>query len=277
MNEEEILVLLKGEDKTKEIEKIEEKEKTYVKFYGMDKIYQYSFDKVIIRRNPIFIDLEKQDIYYKNQILFNVKKAIRFDEFVKIIYDSDEEEIFKYINISIKSNKTDNLNKNVIGYFKEIAKFVKNTDEDSKEKDLNLSNDTFLSSQYQRIKYIDKNSVLNYYINKTDLISKEETEKNLIYPFRFNKSQKEALENVYKANISVIEGPPGTGKTQTILNIIANLSIMQNKTIAVVSNNNEAVKNVKDKLEKNGYGFIVADLGKKLKENVFLINSLNLT
>ena len=235
----------------------------------MDKIYQYSFDKVIIRRNPIFIDLKKQDIYYKNQILFNVKKAIRFDEFVKIIYDSDEEEIFKYINISIKSNKTDNLNKNVIGYFKEIAKFVKNTDEDSKEKDLNLSNDTFLSSQYKRIKYIDKNSVLNYYINKTDLISKEETEKNLIYPFRFNKSQKEALENVYKANISVIEGPPGTGKTQTILNIIANLSIMQNKTIAVVSNNNEAVKNVKDKLEKNGYGFIVADLGKKIKRERF--------
>lgn len=72
----------------------------------------------------------------------------------------------------------------------------------------------------------------------------------MIYPFRFNLSQKKAMENIYKSNISVIQGPPGTGKTQTILNIIVNLAIMQNKTVAVVSNNNEAVKNVKDKLKK---------------------------
>ena len=77
------------------------------------------------------------------------------------------------------------------------------------------------------------------------------------------------MENVFKSKISIIQGPPGTGKTQTILNIIVNLAIMQNKTLAVVSNNNEAVKNVKDKLEKNGYGFIVADLGKKAKRKKF--------
>ena len=77
------------------------------------------------------------------------------------------------------------------------------------------------------------------------------------------------MENVFKSNISIIQGPPGTGKTQTILNIIANLAIMQNKTVAVVSNNNEAVKNVKDKLKKDGYDFIVADLGRKSKREKF--------
>lgn len=44
------------------------------------------------------------------------------------------------------------------------------------------------------------------------------------------------------SNISVIEGPPGTGKTQSILNIIANLAIMQGKTVAVVSGNNAAIE-----------------------------------
>ena len=103
------------------------------------------------------------------------------------------------------------------------------------------------------------------------LLTNNEEIHNLIYPFRFNLSQKEAIENVYKSNISVIQGPPGTGKTQTILNIIANLAIMQNKTVAIVSNNNEAVKNVKDKLEKNGYGFFVADLGRNEKrENIIV-------
>lgn len=47
---------------------------------------------------------------------------------------------------------------------------------------------------------------------------------------------------------------------------------MQNKTVAVVSNNNEAVKNVKEKLEKNGYGFILADLGRKEKRKEFFEN-----
>ena len=120
--------------------------------------------------------------------------------------------------------------------------------------------------------YINQESILNYYINKLDLIKPIEERYNIIYPFRFNLSQKEAMENVFKSNISVIQGPPGTGKTQTILNIIANLAIMQNKTIAVVSNNNEAVKNVKDKLKKDGYDFIVADLGRKSKREKFFEN-----
>jgi superfamily II DNA or RNA helicase len=71
-------------------------------------------------------------------------------------------------------------------------------------------------------------------------------------------SQKEAIEKVFKSNITIIEGPPGTGKTQTILNIIANLAIMRDETVAVVSNNNSAIQNVKDKLEKEGYGSFVA-------------------
>lgn len=42
--------------------------------------------------------------------------------------------------------------------------------------------------------------------------------------------------------------------------------VANNKTIALVSGNNEAIRNVKEKLDKNGYGFIVAELGKD--ENV---------
>lgn len=106
-------------------------------------------------------------------------------------------------------------------------------------------------------------------VNKIDLENKELNIDNIIYPFKFNLSQKEAMENVFKSKISIIQGPPGTGKIQTILNIVANLAIMQNKSVAVVSNNNEAVKNVKDKLDKSGYGFIVANLGRSEKRKTF--------
>src|SRR3546814_4457245 len=47
--------------------------------------------------------------------------------------------------------------------------------------------------------------------------------KGLIYPFGVNESQLAAVERAFSAQISAIEGPPGTGKTQTILNILANI------------------------------------------------------
>lgn len=88
---------------------------------------------------------------------------------------------------------------------------------------------------------------------------------DLIYPFGVNESQLAAVERAFSAQISVIEGPPGTGKTQTILNILANI-LLRGKTVAILSNNNAAVENVYEKLEKFSLGHLVAKLGSK--ENI---------
>ena len=82
----------------------------------------------------------------------------------------------------------------------------------------------------------------------------------LIYPFGLNESQLAAVEQAFRAQVSVIEGPPGTGKTQTILNILANI-LLRRQTVAVLSNNNAAVENVYEKLEKCGLGHLIAKLG----------------
>ena len=270
MNEEEVLIILKGEDKTKEIESYSEinNEKISVKFLNKDEAYLYNRSNVFVIKEPEIIDLNDKDIYYNNQVLFNVKKAIRFDKYIKIIFESGEIKLFRYYEISLKHNSLENLNKNIIGYFREIANYVKDDDNEKLDENKNVK-ESFLSREYGKLNYIDNSSVLNYYINKINPIKPEIEHNSIIYPFRFNLSQKQAMENVYKCNISVIQGPPGTGKTQTILNILANLAIMQDKTVAVVSNNNEAVKNVKDKLEKGGYDFIVADLGNQDKRKKF--------
>lgn len=62
-----------------------------------------------------------------------------------------------------------------------------------------------------------------------------------------NKSQKKSVEAAIKNHISIIEGPPGTGKTTTILSILANM-IYENKKVVVVSKNNSAINNVFDEL-----------------------------
>ena len=80
-------------------------------------------------------------------------------------------------------------------------------------------------------------------------------------PFHSNIDQRNAIRAALTHQISIIDGPPGTGKTQTILNLIASL-IAQSKTIGVVAGANSAVDNVIDKLTEEGYGFLVASLGK---------------
>ncbi|MFI8483068.1 AAA domain-containing protein [Pseudomonas sp. NPDC078700] len=90
----------------------------------------------------------------------------------------------------------------------------------------------------------------------------------LIYPFGLNESQLGAVEQAFRAQVSVIEGPPGTGKTQTILNILANI-LLRGQTVAVLSNNNAAVENVYEKLEKCDLGHLIAKLGNKDNRNDF--------
>lgn len=65
---------------------------------------------------------------------------------------------------------------------------------------------------------------------------------------RSNYSQKQAIEAALRDRVSMIEGPPGTGKTTTILSIIANL-LVRGKRVAVVSKNNSAIDNIKEELD----------------------------
>lgn len=91
-----------------------------------------------------------------------------------------------------------------------------------------------------------------------------------IYPFASNISQREAVEMALRHRISVVEGPPGTGKTQAILNIVASVVATGDQTVAVASQTNSAVDNVRDKLAGRGVGFIAASLGNSQNRSSFL-------
>lgn len=91
-----------------------------------------------------------------------------------------------------------------------------------------------------------------------------------IFPFRCNLSQRQAVENALTRSVSVIEGPPGTGKTETILNLIANIVAVEQQSVGVVSFTNAAVDNVRDKLTELGFGHVLANLGRKEKRTEFL-------
>lgn len=70
----------------------------------------------------------------------------------------------------------------------------------------------------------------------------------LIFITQLNWAQRRAIRLAFSQPLTVITGPPGTGKTQVVLNLIAN-AIVNKKTILFASKNNKAVDNVKMKLK----------------------------
>lgn len=113
-------------------------------------------------------------------------------------------------------------------------------------------------NQFNKLLPYDQ-TCLNAYLTRN--VKKAVHKEHLIFPFGVNETQMKAVNNAFKSQISIIEGPPGTGKTQTILNIIANI-IISGEKCAIVSNNNPAVENVYEKLKKVNLDFLVAKLGK---------------
>lgn len=126
-----------------------------------------------------------------------------------------------------------------------------------------------LKKSYERLSFVHPESALATYL-AGDRIPSTAGPRELIFPFSSNLSQREALSQALSHQISVIEGPPGTGKTQTILNLIANIVREPRATVGVVSFNNAAVDNVYEKLQKEGFGFIAAPLGSMAKRAQFL-------
>lgn len=131
-----------------------------------------------------------------------------------------------------------------------------------------LPRDDPLQPGYEKLAFVHPESVLNSFLSGSPI---EERSQDItpIFPFRCNLSQRAAVEKALTRSISVIEGPPGTGKTETILNLIANIVAVRHMTVGIVSFGNAAVDNVRDKLNKLGFGHVIGNLGRREKREEF--------
>lgn len=102
-----------------------------------------------------------------------------------------------------------------------------------------ISNDNLISQNSFLDCFLTKKAITNnlQQINDVDFIQ--------ISPL--NTNQKEAVRFSFNQPLTVITGPPGTGKTQVVLNILAN-AVVHNKKVLLASKNNQAVDNVKERI-----------------------------
>ncbi len=272
MNLRDVMILVDDQDKTEDIREIHcdsDTNEIVLTYRNSEKAYKYNCRRVRKLENPSMIDLKNRAAFIGTMPVFEPNCILDFGEKIRIIgYNGKAQTVAPEEFHLLENGANSSRAEKILAYLKDIAQY---TSEQSK--DFELPEQTaFLKRQMDQLAYVHPDSVLSAYLNQNPIQQTESGFESIIFPFCFNLSQKKALENALTSKISVIEGPPGTGKTQTILNIIANLIAVQGKSVAVVSNNNEAVKNVMEKMAKNDYGFLCAMLGRKTNQDHFFSN-----
>jgi len=258
----ETMLIINGKDKTDSVVSYRYMAgRCWVVFSNSPKEYIYNASNVRKLRLKECIDPNTVLVYANGRLLSGLSQILYYGEFYRMVKDGGKTQSYPQRAIRIERNcLAAQANQDLFSYFKETAEVLSLVSENG----INI-----LSAQYSRIKAISGETALSKYFDKSSVNTGQTLPGILIYPFGLNQSQKQAVENAFSSQISIIQGPPGTGKTQTILNIIAN-AVRQGKTVAVVSNNNSATKNVEEKLDKYGLSFITAFLGSKKNKEVFL-------
>lgn len=184
--------------------------------------------------------------------LFSIK--VNFNEFSlfrKILVELElTEDIIEELVGSINSNSSLKEKINQVSKYLDISLKLDNTIS------LGLSDETTFTSQLQselnllineKVEIPD-NSFFNSFLNNKPFREKLENHNyDLIQITNLNDSQKKAIELSFNQKLTVITGPPGTGKSQVVLNILAN-SIYKNEKVLFASKNNQAVDNVHDRI-----------------------------
>ena len=246
------LILVKGEDKTKSITtwRFEERKPVVWISFGTKEYPYYSAD-VKFYKNPAVKDVADKLVYRGKDICPGAVQVQVFNEYSRIIYSSGYTELALSRQIRIIDSALNNpKSKDCFNYLKQLASEIGLCGPDGRN---------ILATRYEKIDFVREDSMLAVLLSGYLPDNTQSDENTEIYPFGFNLSQKQAVDNALNHRLSVIEGPPGTGKTQTILNIIAN-AVIKGETVAVVSSNNSATANVLEKLEKYGVDFIAASL-----------------
>ncbi len=99
------------------------------------------------------------------------------------------------------------------------------------------------------------------------------SEADLSYVGDLNSSQEGVIEAIHKNNAVVVEGPPGTGKSQTITSLVTNY-VLANKNVLIVSEKKAALDVVYSRLGVlNRYAMQIDDINDK---NSFYTNLNNM-
>lgn len=252
------------EDKTLEITEFDPRpERAYVRFSGAKK-YCFGWDRVTVLQQPQQISMKRHEVLLIDGAVTDVREAYIFTgpphtgSWWHVLDRTGTWTACDGRRVQVVRNAAGSARvKDVLAYWCDIAGRL-------------TSDSGTLLRNYQRLSFVHPESALTRILENGPIESRPDDEIPLpVYPFRTNISQSRAVMRALQYPLSVIDGPPGTGKTQTILNIIASVICRPGATVGVVSFTNSAVDNVFEKLTEEGFRMVAANLGNTAKRQEF--------
>ena len=264
MDRSQCLVYLKQVEKTEEIASLSfDRQRGLWDVTFIDgSTYSYKSGNVAVFR-PEYLDPAFHTVLYKGAPFTGLSGIYRYKKVGRcLLVKGQEEFLLPECGLTIThSILEDGKASTVLSYLQEVASVNRLGLEEYGER--------ILASRLGRIAFVSDESMLSAYLTGTIADDAVPQGPEPIFPFGCNHSQKRAVDNALSHRLSIIQGPPGTGKTQTILTIVANL-LREGMSVEIVSNNNSAVDNVRQKLEAEGLGFLLAPLGSQANKEAFL-------
>jgi very-short-patch-repair endonuclease len=117
------------------------------------------------------------------------------------------------------------------------------------------------------------NEILRVFLERNAVI-KNDSDEELLEITGLNDEQRSAVRSAFNNTVTVVTGPPGTGKSQVVLNIIAN-ALLRNQSVLFSSKNHQAIDVVIERLSQLQSEPLVLRYGQKEREIEFAENLLS--
>lgn len=112
------------------------------------------------------------------------------------------------------------------------------------------------------------NDICRVILDRNAEIKEDNDEYDLLEITGLNDEQRSVIKSAFNNTISVVTGPPGTGKSQIVLNIIAN-ALLRNESVLFGSKNHKAVDVVIERLLRLQSEPVILKYGQKEREIEF--------
>ena len=189
MDLKETMVLVDGQDKTDEIRYIQhdaKNNKMLISYFKGNKVYPYSCSRVQKFENPKEIKLNGCIVYADGMPIFEPQAILDFGKRIRIIgYRGIAKTILPSAFRLIENSAGNNDAESILNYLRDISQYTSERKEEN----------AFLKREMDNLTFVHPESVLGSYLNRLPIQERTPEMDGVIFPFRFNLSQKKALEN----------------------------------------------------------------------------------
>ena len=186
---------------------------------------------------------------FKDLITKSVQKISSNSEFENSIY-RPERDYFREDYFKVLFSPAINIKQRKPRFFEKLTdSIIKHNDEneiDAKLFNLLVRNpESSGNNSYTKPNYF-KDELFETHKDKAKNLNGDD-DFSVFFPLPFNKEQKQIYENYLKNRLTVVTGPPGTGKSHTIVNILCSL-LAQGKRVLVTAQTDKALESLLDKI-----------------------------